>query len=257
VTRSAIETQRYQQLSNRFKITKGSYDQKLNDTMADTMKSPDSIRVVIIDDHPMFREGVRQSLASDPDISVVGEGACADDALQLTQDLLPDVLLLDISMPGGGLTAASDVAEAFPVVRIGMLTVSESDDDVMQALKAGASGYILKGVSSTGLITIVKSLHSGEKYVSPSLAARILYDSGSNRSKPDPEESQGVVVSDLTAREEQILKQIAQGMSNREIGEKLNIAEKTVKNYVTNVFQKLQVRNRVEAAIVARQRKST
>lgn len=212
------------------------------------------IQVVIIDDHPMFREGVSHSLSSDPAIVVVGEGASAADALDLTQDLLPDVLLLDISMPGGGLNAASNVSEAFPVVRIGMLTVSERDDDVMQALKVGASGYILKGVSSTELISIVKSLHLGEMYVSPGLAARILSDSKNTTRNLSASGGQNDIGSDLTAREEQILKLIAQGMSNREIADALNIAEKTVKNYVTNVFQKLQVRNRVEAAIVARQR---
>jgi len=221
---------------------------------AEAVKHNDPIRVVIVDDHPMFREGVRHSLASDPEILVVGEGASADDALQLTQELLPDVLLLDISMPGGGLHAASRVAQDYPVVRIGMLTVSESDDDVMQALKAGAGGYILKGVSSTELISIVKSLQRGEMYVSPSLAARILSDTGFTESAPPAAGTHITEGSKLTAREEQILKQIAQGMSNREIGEALNIAEKTVKNYVTNVFQKLQVRNRVEAAIIAWQR---
>lgn len=179
---------------------------------ADSDKQTDPIRVIIIDDHPMFRQGVRHSLGSDPGIQVVGEGANADDALQLTQELLPDVLLLDISMPGGGLNAANRVTEACPVVRIGMLTVSDSDDDVMQALKAGAGGYIEQSVA----------------------------------------DRDGAIGSNLTAREEQILKLIAHGVSNREIGDALNIAEKTVKNYVTNVFQKLQVRIRVEAAIVAR-----
>lgn len=222
--------------------------------MAESVNESDPVRVVIIDDHPMFREGVSHALASDPEILVVGEGSSADDALQLAQELLPDVLLLDISMPGGGLNAASQVADACPVVRIGMLTVSENDDDVMQALKAGAGGYILKGVSSTELIRIVKNLQHGEMYVSPSLAARILSDSGSKESENNAVYKNGAHRSSLTAREEQILKLIAQGLSNREIGDALNIAEKTVKNNVTNVFQKLQVRNRVEAAIVASQR---
>jgi DNA-binding NarL/FixJ family response regulator len=214
----------------------------------------DPIRVVIIDDHPMFRQGVSHSLNSDPGIQVVGEGATSEEALQLAQELLPDVLLLDISMPGGGLNAASCVAETCPVVRIGMLTVSENDDDVMQALKAGASGYILKGVSSTELNGIVRSLQRGEMYISPSLAARIIADSRAADAKLPLAGTHSAASYDLTAREEQILNLIARGMSNREIGEALNIAEKTVKNYVTNVFQKLQVRNRVEAAIVARQR---
>lgn len=216
------------------------------------------IRVVVVDDHPLFREGVSHSLAADPQIQVVGEGGSADDALRLAEDLLPDVILLDVSMPGGGINAASAVAIACPVVRIAMLTVSETDDDVMRALKAGAHGYILKGIGSTELTGIVKTLCRGEMYVSPRLAARLLTEASLSAPTAAAGESRSTMRADamspdgLTPREEQILNLIAEGKSNREIGEALNIAEKTVKNYVTNIFQKLHVRNRVEASIVAR-----
>lgn len=211
----------------------------------------DSKRVIVVDDHPLFLKGVIQTLEAENDICVVGKGSNASDALSLAVDNLPDVILLDVSMPGGGITAAKSIALACPVVRIGMLTVSESDDDVVQSLQAGAHGYILKGIGGGELVDVVRALHSGDLYVSPCLAAQLLTES-KNAVQIEPSRN-NKTVGDLTPREEQILEGIAQGLSNREIGEKLNISEKTVKNYVTNVLQKLQVRNRVEAAMLAHQ----
>jgi DNA-binding NarL/FixJ family response regulator len=212
----------------------------------------DMIRVVVVDDHPLFLEGVVQSLDAGEDTTVVGKGRCADDAMQLAVELLPDVILLDVNMPGGGIAAARNLASACPVVHIGMLTASKNDDDVTQSLQAGAHGYILKGISGSELNKFVKALHAGDMYVSPDLAALLLLES-MNQSKPA---AAGTVHSldMLTKREEQILQGIAQGWSNREIGNELSIAEKTVKNYVTNVLQKLNVRNRVEAAVLASNR---
>ena len=209
----------------------------------------DSKRVIVVDDHPLFLEGVVQRLETEADISVIGKGSNAADALSLAVDNLPDVILLDVSMPGGGITAAKSIALACPVVRIGMLTVSESDDDVIQSLQAGAHGYILKGIGGGELVEVVRALHAGDLYVSPTLAAQLLTDS--KKVVPTNQRESSSSGNELTLREEQILEGIAQGLSNREIGEKLNIAEKTVKNYVTNVLQKLQVRNRVEAAMLA------
>ena len=206
-------------------------------------------RVIVIDDHPLFLEGVIQTLEAEADISVVGKGNNATDALSLAMDNLPDVILLDVSMPGGGISAAKSIALACPVVRIGMLTVSESDDDVIQSLQAGAHGYILKGIGGGALVDVVRALHAGDLYVSPNLAAQLLTDSKKTVQSNLRENNN--TSDELTPREEQILEGIAQGLSNREIGDKLNIAEKTVKNYVTNVLQKLHVRNRVEAAMLA------
>lgn len=209
----------------------------------------EEIRIVLIDDHPLFREGVAHTLNSDPDISIVGEGESAEDAVRLATDLLPDIILLDISMPGGGVNAAKAISAACPVVTIAMLTVSEHDDDVLGSLHCGAQGYILKGIGGADLIRIVKDLHDGNPYVSPNLFARLLSEVKEGRKSKKQVSAEGL--SALTSREEQILELIATGLSNKEIGAKLGIAEKTVKHYVTNVLQKLQVRNRVEAALIA------
>jgi two-component system nitrate/nitrite response regulator NarL len=212
---------------------------------------PDSIRIVLVDDHPLFREGVARTLGTEADFEVVGQGVGADDAIQLTRDILPDVVLLDISMPGGGIEAARQIAIACPVVKIVMLTVSEHDDDVVAALQAGARGYILKGVSGPELVRIIRAVEQGESYVSPDLAARLLVEirrtDATHRDAYDP-------LSALTAREEQVLKLLSRGLSNKEIGRELDLQEKTVKHYMTNILQKLQVRNRVEAALMAREK---
>ena len=208
----------------------------------------DKIKIVLADDHPMLRAGVAQTLSEQPDIEIVGEGADAEQAVSLAERLLPDVILLDISMPGGGIEAARRIGAAFPVVKIVMLTVSENDDDVCSALNAGARGYVLKGIGAKELVDVVRTVHAGGSYVSPALAARILADVGIHRGRPPVDRN-----AELSAREEQILERVARGMSNKEIGRELDIQEKTVKHYMTNILQKLQVRNRVEAALKARE----
>ncbi|MFC3831777.1 MULTISPECIES: LuxR C-terminal-related transcriptional regulator [Deinococcus] len=205
----------------------------------------DAIRIVIVDDHPLFREGVAATLAAEPGLEVVGEGGSAEDALQLATTLLPDVLLLDLNLPGSGLKAAREVTAACPVTRIVMLTFSEEEADVLASLKAGARGYILKGVSGRELRRVVRAAHAGEVVITPSLAAGVLVEMASpGRGPVHP-------LSDLTPRERQILEGVASGRSNKEIGRDLELTEKTVKHYMTNILQKLQVRNRVEAALLA------
>ena len=137
-----------------------------------TERASDTIRVAIVD-HPLFREGVAATLSLEPDIDVVGEGSSAADALELSKTLLPDILLLDIAMPGGGLAAAQNVAAACPVTKIVMLTFSEAEDDVLASLKAGARGYILKGVAGLELKRHVRAIYAGEVYVTPSLTAML------------------------------------------------------------------------------------
>src|SRR5262245_36937828 len=131
----------------------------------------DPIRVALVDDHPLFREGVAHTLETEPDVQIVAQGATADEALRLSLESLPDILLLDINLPGGGLDAARRIATACPVTKIIMLTVSEDEEDVLAALKAGARAYALKGVSGRDLVAIVRAVHAGDVYVTPSLAA--------------------------------------------------------------------------------------
>lgn len=207
----------------------------------------DKIQVVIVDDHPLFRDGVVQTLQAEPDFEIIGQATSATEAIHLAGELLPDVILLDITIPGGGLAAARTIAETSPVSKIVMLTASEAEEDVLAALKAGARGYILKGVSGTDLIRIVRDVHAGEAYVTPALAASLLSDVKSGWPGRKPARP----LDELTEREHQILEKVGAGLSNKEIAQELGLSEKTVKHYMSNILQKLQVRNRVEAALLA------
>jgi two-component system, NarL family, nitrate/nitrite response regulator NarL len=207
----------------------------------------DAIEVLVVDDHPLFRQGVVHSLGLDPAFRVVGETASGEEALELARALLPDVVLLDISMPGwGGIVSAEKIAIACPASAIVMLTVSEDKDKLLAALKAGARGYVLKGVSAKELTDVLRAAVAGEVYVSPSIAAEMLV-SLTQAPALDP-------LQELTERERQILSLIGTGLTNRQIGEKVHLSEKTIKHYVTNILQKLQVRSRVEAALLANRR---
>ncbi len=208
----------------------------------------DPIRVVVADDHPLFREGVVHSLAGEEDFEVVAEASSSEEAARVVADLLPDLVMLDIAMPGeGGITTAERIAATCPATVILMLTVSESPEDLLAAFKAGATGYVLKGVSAAGLAHAVRSVVGGEPYVSPGLASAILYEM--------THDDEVDLFEELTNREHDILELVADGLTNREIGERLYLAEKTVKHYMTNVLQKLHVRSRVEAALLAQRRR--
>jgi len=202
-----------------------------------------AIRVVVADDHPLFLEGLVNSINSADDMTVLAQASDAAGALRLAQEHLPDVVLLDITMPGSGLSAARDIGTACPATRLVMLTVSEDEDDLLTAMKVGASGYVLKGVSSRELLDVVRAVHRGEVYVAPSLAGALLRE----MSKPRPVDP----LAGLSAREREVLELLSSGLSNSEIGQRLFLAERTVKHYMTNVLTKLQVRSRVEAALVA------
>ena len=203
------------------------------------------VRVLIVDDHPLFREGVAELLSRSPNIEIVACGASAKEAIDLANQHLPDVLLLDIGIPGGGLNAVQAVSANCPVTKIVMLTASETN--LLAALKAGASAYVLKGVSAKELLPIIEGVMTGESYVTPSLAAGLLREM--SRSGPAPVMDANPL-NTLSAREHQILEQVARGLSNREVGLALGFSDKTVKHYMTNILEKLHVRNRVEAALL-------
>jgi DNA-binding NarL/FixJ family response regulator len=204
----------------------------------------DPIRILLADDHPLFREGVASSLAATPDFVVIAQAGSGEEAVDLALSLAPDMVLLDVSMPGmGGIAAAARIAADLPQVRIMMLTVSETPESLLAALKAGAHGYVLKGVSASELRAIVRNVAQGEAYVTPTLAAEMLTEF----SRPRPPDA----FATLTARETGVLELLSQGLTNREIGDQLHLAEKTVKHHITVILQKLHVRSRTEAALLA------
>jgi two-component system nitrate/nitrite response regulator NarL len=204
------------------------------------------IRVAVIDDHPLFREGVTRSLSEIDGFQIIAEGSTKDDAIRVAETLQPDVLLMDISMPGGGLNAILPILATVPSQKIVMLTVSESSDDVTAALNSGAKGYVLKGVGSRALAEIIRSVAAGESYVAPALSARLL----SSRSSPAPKTPSALEA--LTARELQVLQLVASGLSNKHVARQLDLHEKTVKHHMTQIMAKLGVANRTEAAIALR-----
>jgi two-component system, NarL family, nitrate/nitrite response regulator NarL len=207
--------------------------------------SLNSIRIAIIDDHPIYREGTAAALAGAAGIEVVGQGATAADAEAIARERTPDVMLLDLQLPGGGVNAAANIACACPKVRIVALTASEDEEDVTSAFKAGVRGYILKGSSGHEVIETVRAVYRGDCYVAPTLAARLLIKKGNGIN--------AVVVSDnprdLSACEEKVFALVAQGMSNKEVARSLKRTERTIKHHMTNIMQKLRVRNRVQAAL--------
>ncbi|EYD78389.1 two-component system response regulator [Rubellimicrobium mesophilum DSM 19309] len=206
------------------------------------------IRIVVADDHPLYREGVTRSLAESGRFAVVGEASNGAEAEALVARERPDVALLDMSMPGGGIATLRRILALPQPPRCAMLTVSEEDDDVMQALRAGALGYILKGVGARDLVGILSDLAEGRSYVAPSLAMKVLAAMNAPRAKKAE-----TPLDTLTKREEDILRRVAEGKSNKEVARDLDLQEKTVKHYMTAILQKLQARNRTEAALIARE----
>ncbi len=205
-----------------------------------------TLRIAIIDDHPLMRQGIEYTLRREKNFHVVATGGSADEAVAIARDYKPDVILLDISLPGCGLAAAKAITAADPAIRILVLTVSERHEDVSAALKAGARGYILKGIGGGDLVKTICSVAAGETYITPQFAARLL-------TKPaevaDPAADS---IGQLSLREQQILKEVSLGLTNKEIAKKLNLSEKTVKHYMSGVLQKLSARNRVEAVVASR-----
>ncbi|XKM43563.1 LuxR C-terminal-related transcriptional regulator (plasmid) [Rhizobium ruizarguesonis] len=193
-----------------------------------------AITIAIVDDHPLFREGVSRTLSETEDFIVVGEGASADDAATLAASQRPDVLLLDVSMPGGGIDAIPEVLARSPQTKVLMLTASEEVDLL-------AAGYVVKGIGSRGLAEAIRTVVGGSRYISPSMRAKVI------------ETSLFVERTSLTPREHEVIELVAGGLSNKHIGRRLNLQEKTIKHHMTEILSKLGVSNRTEAAIRWRQ----
>ena len=205
-------------------------------------------RVLLVDDHDLFRAGIASVLARRPDIEIVGEAGDGFEAVEQAREMAPDLILMDIAMPRcNGLDALRLIKREMPGIKIVMLTVSEEDEDVFQAVKEGAEGYLLKNLGRQKLLDAVDGVRRDEAPISEVLAARILREF---RRKPPGAQAEEAP-EDLTARETQVLVRVAAGDSNREIAEALCIAENTVKIHVCNILGKLHLRNRVEAAVYA------
>src|SRR5215212_8807805 len=212
-------------------------------------------RVVLADDHPLFREGVASLIGRTDDMALVGEVATGEEAVCLADDLLPDVVLMDLKMPGmGGTEATRRIVGRSPHIGVIVLTMFEDDESVFAALKAGARGYVLKDADRGMLLEAIRAVARGEALLGPSVAGRVL-EQFAQVSSPAPESphSRRESFEELTPRELEVLSLIAQGLRNREIAARLVISERTVGNHISNIFSKLQVADRAQAIVRARQ----
>jgi DNA-binding NarL/FixJ family response regulator len=208
----------------------------------------DSVRVLIADDHPLFREGMRGRLDRVADVAVVGEAASGDRAVELAHKLDPHVILMDIKMPGlNGIEATREIQQASPQIGVLVLTMFEDDDSVFAAMRAGAKGYLLKDSGGEGVVHAIRAVASGEAVFGPGVAERIIgFFSAPRAAAPQR------AFPELTEREEEVLSLVAQGKSNQQIARQLFVSLKTVRNHVSNILLKLQVADRAQAVIRAR-----
>lgn len=209
----------------------------------------DKVRVLIVDDHPLFRKGMRAMLESLPEMEVVGEAASGEAAITLAGDLAPDVIVMDLQMPGGtGLAATRAILNASPHIRILMVTLFDDSESVFTALRAGARGYILKDTEAGEMARAVQAISRGEAIFSPAIANRLI-DFFATPHPMVPKE----IFPSLTDREREILGLLARGQANADIARQLSLSVKTVHNYVSNIFSKLQVADRAQAILRARE----
>lgn len=213
--------------------------------MADT--SP-AVRVLIADDHALFRAGIRRLLATASDIEVVGEAKSGEEAIRTVEEVTPDVVLLDIMMPGmSGIDVARVIRTASPRTRVVMLTVHANEEYLFEAIKAGAMGYLLKDASSDELVRAIRLVAQGEGLLAPGLAAKVFKEFARVAASQDL----APVLTLLTERETEILQHVTAGLANKEIARTLKISERTVKNHLTNIMEKLHVNSRTQAAVYA------
>ena len=210
----------------------------------------DSVRVLIAEDHPLFREGMRGRLERVADITVVGEAASGEEAVELARNLEPDVILMDIKMPGlNGIEATREILRSSPLgVGVLVLTMFEDDDSVFAAMRAGARGYLLKDSGGEGVVHAIRAVASGEAVFGAGVAERIMGFFSAPRSSALPQRA----FPELTEREEEVLSLVAKGKSNQQIARELFVSLKTVRNHVSNILLKLQVADRAQAVIRAR-----
>jgi DNA-binding NarL/FixJ family response regulator len=209
----------------------------------------EALRILIADDHLLFRDGLRALLKAAPDMELVGEAATGDEAVALAETLQPDVVLMDLKMPGlTGIEATRHILQASPHIGVLVVTMFEDDASVFAAMRAGARGYVLKGAMYDEMLRAIRAVGSGEAIFSPSVAVRLIDYFADLRPSPTPP-----AFPELTPREREILTLLAQGCTNERIAARLVLSPKTVRNHVTNILDKLQVADRVQAIIRARE----
>ena len=210
----------------------------------------ESITVVIADDHALFRRGLTMVLESEPDIDVVGEANDGHEVVTLAEKHIPNIVLMDVRMPGrGGIDAAQAIKDSVPSTKILMLTISDEEEDLYDAIKVGASGYLLKEISIEEVADSIRQVHAGQSLISPSMASKLLTEFAAMARKD--EEKQQMPTPRLTDREMEVLTLVAQGLNNRDIAKELFISENTVKNHVRNILEKLHLHSRMEAVVYA------
>ena len=210
------------------------------------------VRVLVVDDHELFRRGIIMLLGDDPDIEVVGEAADGIGATDLAVSTAPDVVLLDVRMPKRtGVEACRAIKEAVPTTKIIMLTVSDEEADLYESVKNGAAGYLLKDSSIEEVAQAIRVVNEGQSLISPSMAVKLI-DEFKEMSKPDRGQTPALR---LTERELEVLRLVAKGLNNREVAKQLFISENTVKNHVRNILEKLQLHSRMEAVMYAMREK--
>jgi DNA-binding NarL/FixJ family response regulator len=211
-------------------------------------KGLEELRVLVVDDHDLFRTGLR-NLLEEEGVNVVGEAENGENAIRLASDLTPDVVIMDLNMPGvGGVETTRRLSSLAPLSRVVVLTISADDDDVMNAVMAGACGYLLKDSSIQELIAGIRAASEGESLISPQIAAKVLQRLRAQSKDVDAAET---IRAELSDRELEVLKLIANGKDNAQIARELFISPKTVKNHISNILMKLQIENRIQAAVYA------
>ena len=212
--------------------------------------SAERIRVLVADDHALYRRGLEMVLGQEDDIEIVGEASDGAEAIRRTEELLPDVVLMDIRMPRrSGIEACTAIKEIVPSTKIVILTISDEESDLYEAVRAGANGYLLKDVPGEEIADGIRAVAGGQSLISPSMASKLLSEFAAMIKKN--EERPQMPVPRLTDRELQVLKLVARGMANKEIAVELFISENTVKNHVRNILEKLQLHSRMEAVVYA------
>ena len=209
----------------------------------------DRIRILIADDYQPFRNGLKTLLLADPELEVIGEASSGDEVIRMAETLQPDIILMDLKMPGtNGIDATRRILSANPHIRILILTMFEEDEAVFSALRAGALGYLLKGALKADILRAIRSVSTGEAIFGPAIAKRLIQFFSRNE-----QTTISSAFPELTQREREILDLIAQHRTNPEIAERLHLSPKTVRNHVSNIFNKLQVVDRAQAIIRARE----